>query len=272
MNVLIVDSDAALGMFLKKGLEVEGHCVGLAADGDAGLELALLGSFELLVLELNLPKRDGIDLLRGLREQGVDTSAIVLTARNALADRVQSFDLGADHFMTKPFSFSELTARCRNLVRKRESFANSVLRHKTIELNRMDRKVTCVGRAVELTVKEFALLEYLMLARGRTCSRSELLREVWRMSPDSGTNVVDVYVNYLRKKLGAGQAAEWDSVIDTVRGEGYALGNGKPAIFAGAKKPAGSVTREHLRAMGSVESFGQMASEALAPGRELLHA
>jgi DNA-binding response OmpR family regulator len=128
----------------------------------------------------------------------------------------------------KPFSFHELTARCRALLRRREQFADPVLRHGEVELNRMDRRVTRSGSAVELTVKEFNLLEFLMLRRGRCCGRSELLREVWHMSPDAGTNVVDVYINYLRKKLSANDDIEQGySVIETVRGEGYQMGSAR---------------------------------------------
>jgi DNA-binding response OmpR family regulator len=128
----------------------------------------------------------------------------------------------------KPFSFHELTARCRALLRRREHFADPVLRHGDVELNRMERRVVRNGRLVELTVKEFSLLEFLLMRRGRCCSRSELLREVWQMSPDAGTNVVDVYVNYLRKKLGASVAGvEGGPVIETVRGEGYRMGAGR---------------------------------------------
>jgi DNA-binding response OmpR family regulator len=146
----------------------------------------------------------------------------------------------------KPFSFHELTARCRALLRRREQFADPVLRHGDVEMNRMERRVTRNGRLVELTVKEFSLLEFLLMRRGQCCSRSELLREVWQMSPDAGTNVVDVYVNYLRRKLGAASVdgEEGCPVIETVRGEGYRMGVGRmmarvseypvSAAFAGA--------------------------------------
>jgi DNA-binding response OmpR family regulator len=133
----------------------------------------------------------------------------------------------------KPFSFHELTARCRALLRRREQFADPMLRHGDVELNRMERRVMRNGRLVELTVKEFSLLEFLLMRRGQCCTRSELLREVWQMSPDAGTNVVDVYVNYLRKKLGAACVDGDDgSVIETVRGEGYRMGVVKTAARA----------------------------------------
>ena len=229
MRVLIVEDDAALGLFLQKGLKIEGHEVELAADGQLGLERALASEPDLLVLDLSLPRMDGMQVLEALEGRLSATSVLVLTGRNGVEDRVKCLNLGADDCLLKPFSFAELTARCRALLRRREQFADTTLRHGDIELNRMERRVKRDGRSVELTAKEFALLEFLMQARGRTCTRAELLREVWQMSPDAGTNVVDVYVNYLRKKLAAMRPDDcggMDGAIETVRGEGYALGMG----------------------------------------------
>ena len=211
-------------MFLERGLKLEKHDVRLAADGAIALEMGLAEPFDLIVLDLSLPQVDGLEVLERMRAAAQDASILVLTGRNGLSDRVRCLDLGADDYLMKPFSFSELTARCRALMRRRGRFQDPVLRHGTLELRRMERRVLHAGLPVELTVKEFALLEYLMLARGRVCSRGELLKEVWQMSPDAGTNVVDVYVNYLRKKLDtAGAWQETGSVIETVRGEGYTL-------------------------------------------------
>ena len=227
MRVLIVEDDAALGMFLQKGLQLEGHEVALATDGQAGLEHAIAQAPDLMMLDLSLPRMDGLQVLEAMNGRFNQTSVLVLTGRNGVEDRVKCLNLGADDCLLKPFSFTELTARCRALTRRREQqFQNPVLRWGGVEIDRMARRVTRDGRAVELTTKEYALLEYLVLARGRTCSRSVLLREVWQMSPDAGTNVVDVYVNYLRKKLGAARAeglAGPDRLIETVRGEGYAV-------------------------------------------------
>lgn len=227
MRVLIVEDDVALGLFLAKGLKLEGHEVELVEDGQTGLERALASRPDLMVLDLGLPQMDGIQVLEEMQGHLANTSVLVLTGRNKVEERVRCLNLGADDCLLKPFSFSELTARCRGLLRRRMQYADPVLRVGGVELNRMARSVARDGRAVELTGKEFALLEYLMQARGKTCLRSDLLRDVWQASPSAGTNVVDVYVNYLRKKLGAARDGELavDRVIETVRGVGYSMSN-----------------------------------------------
>lgn len=225
MQVLIVEDDAALGVFLQKGLKLEGHNVELVADGEAALEWMEVRRPDLIVLDLSLPKRDGIEVLECLHGRLDGTAVLVLTGRSMVEERVKCLNLGADDCMLKPFSFHELTARCRALLRRRERFADPLLRHGDVELNRIERRVLRGGVPVELTVKEFSLLEYLIQRPDRCCSRAELLQGVWQMSPDAGTNVVDVYVNYLRKKLGAvGQQDDGGhAVIETVRGEGYRM-------------------------------------------------
>lgn len=226
MRVLIVEDDVALGLFLQKGLKLEGHEVAWVGDGEAALVHAEEHHPDLIVLDLSLPRKDGTEVLAELRGRFNETSVLVLTGRSQVEVRVKCLNLGADDCLLKPFSFHELTARCRALLRRREQFADPVLRHGDVELNRMERKVVRNGRLVELTVKEFALLEFLLMRRGQCCSRTELLREVWQMSPDAGTNVVDVYINYLRKKLSAGglDTETGHCVIETIRGEGYRMG------------------------------------------------
>jgi DNA-binding response OmpR family regulator len=256
MRVLIVEDDAALGTFLSKGLRLDGHVVDLVGDGQTGLQHALEHRPDLMVLDLSLPQKDGIQVLEEMHGRFAGTSVLVLTGRNGVEDRVRCLNLGADDCLLKPFSFNELTARCRALIRRREQFADPVLRVSGVELNRISRLVTRDGQVVELTVKEFALLEYLMLARGRTCLRSDLLRDVWQASPVAGTNVVDVYVNYLRKKLSAaraGDSSDPDRVIETVRGEGYMMGGAPEATVAtkiGPRKQAAFswVGAEHAHA------------------------
>ncbi|HTH53571.1 MAG TPA: response regulator transcription factor [Edaphobacter sp.] len=225
MLVLIVEDDAALGLFLEKGLKLEGHEVERVQDGEAALEWMQERRPDLMVLDLSLPKRDGVEVLEAMQGRFDSMATLVLTGRSMMEERVRCLDLGADDCMLKPFSFHELTARCRALLRRRERFADPVLRHGDVELNRMERRVLRRGVSVELTGKEFSLLEYLIQRQGRCCSRAELLQGVWQMSPDAGTNVVDVYVNYLRKKLGAVEVDEdgGHAVIETVRGEGYRM-------------------------------------------------
>jgi DNA-binding response OmpR family regulator len=226
MRVLIVEDDAALAVFLQKGLQLEGHEVEWLGDGEAAMERLEKRRPDLMVLDLGLPKKDGTEVLESLQGRLEGMSVLVLTGRNEVAVRVRCLNLGADDCVMKPFSMHELRARCRALLRRREQFADPVLRQSGIELHRMDRKVTRDGVAIELTTKEFALLGFLMQRRGLLCSRAELLREVWQIPADSGTNVVDVYINYLRKKLAAAhpEGDRAPELIETVRGAGYMLG------------------------------------------------
>jgi DNA-binding response OmpR family regulator len=225
MRVLVVEDDRALGVFLQKGLMIEGHDVEWVGDGDAALETAAQMTPDLMVLDLGLPRRDGTEVLEIMRRDLPGTPILVLTGRSQVQERVRCFDLGADDFVLKPFSFHELMARCRALLRRRERFADPVLRFGGVEMNRMERTVSYEGVPIDLTVKEFTLLEFLMLRHGVCCSRTELLSHVWHSTPEAGTNVVDVYVTYLRKKLVAAHPEEStsESVIETVRGSGYRL-------------------------------------------------
>ncbi len=223
MRVLVVEDDRALGMFLQRGLACEGHDVEWVGDGEAAVERAATWSPDLIVLDLGLPQRDGREVLALLSEQGSRASVLVLTGRGEVEERVRCLNLGADDFLTKPFSFQELTARCRAILRRRERFADSVLRSHEIQLDRLRRTVHAFGLAVELTGKEFALLECLMLRAGQTCTRAELLEQVWQMAPETPTNILDVYVNYLRRKLSGASSPTGATAIETVRGVGYRM-------------------------------------------------
>jgi DNA-binding response OmpR family regulator len=182
-----------------------------------------------VVLDLSLPRRDGTEVLEELWARNAGVSVIVLTGRGEMEHRIRCLNLGADDFLLKPFSFHELTARCRAVLRRRQQTVDATLHFGGVEMDRIARTVRREGHDVELTTKEFALLEFLLLRRGQCCSRSELLRDVWQMSPDAGTNVVDVYINYLRRKLAAAQpeGSNRQPVIETVRGEGYRLADGR---------------------------------------------
>jgi DNA-binding response OmpR family regulator len=226
MRVLVVEDDRALGLFLQKGLKIEGHEVDWVGDGETAVEYATAHQPDLMVLDLSLPILDGVGILK--RKLGFpNTSVLVLTGRSQMEERVRCLDLGADDCLLKPFSFHELTARCRALLRRRQQFASPVLRFGEVEMNRMERSVRVEGAPVELTAKEFALLEVLLQRQGTCCSRADLLKEVWQIDVKSETNVVDVYVNYLRKKLAAALPMAKElappSVIETLRGKGYRL-------------------------------------------------
>lgn len=226
MRVLVVEDDRALGLFLQKGLKVEGHEVDWVGDGETAVEHATSHQPDLMVLDLSLPRLDGTGVLKR-KEQFANTSILVLTGRSQLEERVRCLDLGADDCLLKPFSFHELSARCRALMRRRKQFKSPMLRFGEVEMNRIERSVVVEGEEVELTAKEFALLEILLQRHGACCSRADLLKDVWHVDPETDTNVVDVYVNYLRKKLASVSPMTKElsspSVIETVRGRGYRL-------------------------------------------------
>lgn len=241
MRLLIAEDDPALGRFLARGMEQDGHEVTMATDGEMAMQAMRNDLPEMAVLDLNLPRRDGTEVLEYLRSLTEDVPALILTARREPEVRLRCLQMGADDFMQKPFSFAELRARCGALQRRRSP--GLVLRHGDLEMKRVERSVTRQGKPVILTTREYALLEYLMLHRGRAVSRATLLREVWNMSDGAGTNVVDVYINYLRRKLGNSSDAvsaagagtrDGETPIRTVRGVGYSIGGetGATAVSA----------------------------------------
>lgn len=237
MRVLVVEDDRALGLFLQKGLELEGHNVDWVGDGEAAVKHAEENRPQLMVLDLSLPKMDGTEVLADVRKRFPDTAVLVLTGRSQVEERIHCLNLGADDCLLKPFSFHELTARCRAILRRKLQVSDSVLRYGAVEMNRVDRSVRRDGHEIDLTAKEFALLEYMLLRRGECCTRADLLQEVWQMSPDTDTNVVDVYVNYLRKKLASAHPDGHTSkpVIETIRGAGYRLCDGRKGKRSEAK-------------------------------------
>ncbi len=217
-----MDDDAVLGGTIKKGLEGERHTVDLAMDGEKARAMAEAIDYDLIVLDLNLPKIDGIAVLRFIRTRKPTVPILVLTGRVQVEDRVQCLDLGADDYLVKPFSFLELSARIRALVRRSHLPAESVLAVDDLKLDRVERRVERGGRRIDLTGKEFGLLEYLMRNAGRRVTRAMIIEHVWNLSFDTSTNVVDVYVNYLRRKVDDGFDK---ALIHTVRGVGYELGS-----------------------------------------------
>jgi len=220
MRILIAEDDGPLASFVKKGLEAEHYAVDVSADGEQARAMAAELEYDLVILDLNLPRLDGVSILRSVRTRKASMPVLVLTGRSKVEDRVQCLDIGADDYLVKPFSFSELSARIRALLRRCHLPAESVLRVEDLKLDRVERRVERAGRRIELTSKEFALLEYLMRNAGRRITRAMIIEHVWNLSFDTCTNVVDVYINYLRRKVDDGFSKP---LIHTIRGVGYEL-------------------------------------------------
>jgi len=217
MRLLIAEDDQALGLFLSRGLEADGHRVQVVCDGAAAVEAFRQQMPDLTILDLNMPIKDGEQALQEIRCFDADLPVLVLTGRQEVDTRIRCLDRGADDLMTKPFSLHELRARCRALLRRKRE-TRLQLRAGDLELDRMEHSARRGGRSIVLTNKEFALLEHLMLNRGQCVTRVELLEAVWKLEPAQTTNIVDVYVNYLRRKLKDPPPGQ---LIRTVRGQGY---------------------------------------------------
>jgi DNA-binding response OmpR family regulator len=228
MRILIAEDDAALAQFVSQGLEAENYAVDVFPDGEQARAAANESEYDVVILDLNLPKLDGVSVLRHLRLKKPSLPVLVLTQRTKVEDRVQCLDTGADDYLPKPFSFSELSARIRALLRRSHLPSESVLVVADLKLDRVERRVERAGSRIELTTKEFALLEYLMRNAGRRVTRAMIIEHVWNLTFDTTTNVVDVYINYLRRKVDDGHAQK---LIRTVRGVGYEL-NGSSAVRA----------------------------------------
>lgn len=228
MRLLIAEDDKALGMFLSRGLEADGHRVRVTCDGGTAVHAFREDLPDLTILDLNLPVKDGEQVLDELRQVDAELPVLVLTARQEVETRVRCLDRGADDLMTKPFSLHELRARCRALLRRKRE-ARLLLRAGEVELDRMDHTARRGAEEIALTNKEFALLEHLMLNRGQCVSRVELLETVWKLEPAQTTNIVDVYVNYLRRKLKDPAPGQ---LIRTVRGKGYVVPSEGEAVPA----------------------------------------
>ena len=217
MKILIADDDKSLGMFISRGLEADGHHVRVVLDGGAAVEAFREDLPDLTILDLNMPVKDGEQVLDEVRILDADLPILVLTARQEIDTRVRCLDHGADDLMVKPFSLHELRARCRALLRRKRE-ARLQLRAGNLELDRLDHTVRRGAQPIQLTNKEFSLLEHLMLNRGHCLSRVELQETVWNLEPAQTTNIVDVYINYLRRKLHDPPPGQ---LIRTVRGQGY---------------------------------------------------
>jgi heavy metal response regulator len=220
MRILLVEDDRKVASFIRKGLAEEGYAVDTAADGETGLAMGLDRLHDLIILDVMLPAKPGFQVVRELRQAKVSTPILLLTARDAVEDKVQGLDVGADDYLTKPFAFAELLARVRALLRRGGEGRPPALQVADLILDPATRTVRRGGEAIPLTNREFALLEYLMRNPGRVLTRTMIAEKVWDYSFDSETNVIDVYVNYLRKKIDAGRPSK---LLHTVRGVGYVL-------------------------------------------------
>ncbi|WHZ27588.1 MAG: Two-component transcriptional response regulator, OmpR family [Nitrospira sp.] len=220
MRILLVEDDADLAQFIRKGLKEEHYVVDVAADGEAGLALALDNSYDLMILDIMLPKLDGLTLCRRVRDKGISTPVLLLTARNNLETKVSGFDTGADQFLPKPFAFAELLARIRALLRRGSSQQIAHLQAADLRLDPASHRVWRAGQEISLTNKEYALLEFLLRNKNRVLTRTAIIEHVWDISYDPMTNIVDAHIRALRAKIDRDFSPP---LIATVRGAGYML-------------------------------------------------
>jgi DNA-binding response OmpR family regulator len=219
-SILLIEDDPDVRSAVERVLGTAGYAVQSARDGQSGLELALSQRPELVLVDVGLPDRDGVSVTRELRDKGFRSPILMLTARGTVSDKVSGLEAGADDYLPKPFDLSELVARVKALLRRASIAADHTLRAGDVVIDPLTRRVERGGREIELTQKEYALLEFLVRNAGQPVSRSLIAEQVWKYDVDPSTNVVDVYINYLRKKLGDDKA---QPLIRTVRGVGYMI-------------------------------------------------
>ncbi len=220
MRLLVIEDEQKVANFIKQGLEEEGYAVDHAADGASGLQMALEGLHDVIVLDVMLPKLDGLSVLQQLRQETITTPVLLLTVRATIEDKVLGLDAGADDYLTKPFAFEEFVARVRALLRRRAETTPPILQVADLALDPARRVVSRGDQKIDLTPREFTLLDYFMRNPGRVLTRTMIANRVWDYTFDSATNVIDVYVNYLRKKIDTGHDTK---LLHTVRGVGYVM-------------------------------------------------
>ncbi len=221
MRILLVEDEEKVSRFINRGLKSDGYAVDAVADGKEGQQFLASYTYDLVILDLNLPGLSGTDLLQHIRRGNTKVPVLILTARDDIADKVRNFESGADDYLTKPFAFEELLVRIKALLRRGPVDRSSVLRILDLELDRVAHRVRRQEKTIDLTSKEFSLLEYLMVNTGRVLSRTMIIEHVWDQSFEGLTNIVDVYIRQLRKKIDDTHEAK---LIRTVRGVGYSIG------------------------------------------------
>ncbi len=220
MRLLVVEDEARIASFIRRGLEEERHAVDVAPDGDDAVYLATTNDYDVILLDVLLPRKNGLAVCRELRARNVSTPILMLTAKDSVEDRVAGLRIGADDYLTKPFAFDELLARIDALVRRQSLDRSPVLRVDDLTLDPLTHEVRRDGRSIELTNKEYALLAFLMRRPGQVLTRTQIAEQIWALDFDNESNVIDVYIRYLRKKIDADGARP---LIHTVRGAGYTM-------------------------------------------------
>jgi DNA-binding response OmpR family regulator len=218
LKILIIEDDKTINNFLSKGLKEEGHVVSQAMDGKAGLDLALSGDFDFIILDLMLPQIDGIAICKEVRNKRMPTPIVMLTAKDSIESRIEGLDVGADDYIVKPFAFSELLARMRAVSRRKNGEGQTVMEMAGLQVDMVRHKVLYEDRELELTSREFALLQHFIKRRNHVLSRTMIIESVWGYDFQAGTNIIDVYINFLRRKLRKLTGKEW---IRTIRNRGY---------------------------------------------------
>lgn len=220
MKILLVEDEERLASFIRKGISAEGYEVEVAYDGRAGLALFRRETYDIIILDVNLPQMNGFELCRLIRSENETIPVLMLTALDSLADKSDGFNAGADDYLAKPFEFQELLLRLRALTRRNSSRLKQILRLADLELNLDTKTVTRAGKRIDLTTREYTLIEYLMLNKGKIISRVDISERVWSLNFDTNSNIIDVYISYLRKKIDKGYSPK---LVHTIVGMGYVL-------------------------------------------------
>ncbi len=218
MRILIVEDDKKIASFIKKGLTEEQYAVDVCYDGEEGLYWAEQSDYDVIILDIMLPKKNGMKVCKELRENGINSPIIMLTAKDAIKDKIKGLDEGADDYLTKPFAFEELLARIKALLRRNQQYKTEILKVADLEFDTLNHKVRRAGKEIILSGKEYALLEYLMRNKGKSVKETMIIEHVWDRNFDSFSNVVNVYIHHLREKIDRGFSKK---LIHTIRGVGY---------------------------------------------------